>query len=329
MHADQMKVRQGLYNLLSNAVKFTQDGTVTVTAAREMMDEREWMVFRVTDTGIGLSPDQIVQLFQDFTQADTSTTRKFGGTGLGLALTRRFCQMMGGDVTVHSVPGEGSVFTIKLPAVVSGCPPSPWTRPMPQPPVPRRGRRRAAGRGDGAGADASRHAGRRRLRAGDRRRPGAARPDAALSGQGRLHGRARPPAAREGLRLARQIHPVAITLDVMMPEMDGWSVLRALKADATLRDIPVIMLTMVDDPERGFALGAADYATKPVDRQRLSRILRKHTCPHPPCPVLLVDDDAAARAAHPQGAGEGGLEGVRGGERAQWRWSAWSASAPA
>jgi CheY-like chemotaxis protein len=100
---------------------------------------------------------------------------------------------------------------------------------------------------------------------------------------------------REGLRLARQLHPVAITLDVMMPEMDGWSVLRELKADAALRDIPVVMLTMVDDPERGFALGASDYATKPVNRQRLSRILRKHTCPHPPCPVLLVDDDAAAR----------------------------------
>ena len=87
------------------------------------MDGSEWIVFRVTDTGIGLSPEQIVKLFQDFTQADASTTRKFGGTGLGLALTRRFCQMMGGDVTVHSVPGEGSVFTIKLPAVVSEAKP--------------------------------------------------------------------------------------------------------------------------------------------------------------------------------------------------------------
>ena len=118
MHADQIKVRQGLFNLLSNAAKFTQEGNVTLDAGRERMDGSEWIVFRVTDTGIGLSPEQIVKLFQDFTQADASTTRKFGGTGLGLALTRRFCQMMGGDVTVHSVPGEGSVFTIKLPAVV-------------------------------------------------------------------------------------------------------------------------------------------------------------------------------------------------------------------
>ena len=119
MHADQIKVRQALFNLLSNAVKFTHEGNITLEAARQNMDGTEWIVFRVTDTGIGLSAEQIVKLFQDFTQADASTTRKFGGTGLGLVLTRRFCQMMGGDVTAHSVSGAGSVFTIKLPSVVS------------------------------------------------------------------------------------------------------------------------------------------------------------------------------------------------------------------
>ncbi|HEU4884278.1 MAG TPA: response regulator [Longimicrobium sp.] len=287
MHADQMKVRQGLYNLLSNAVKFTHDGRVTVTALRETMDDREWMVFRVADTGIGLGPDQIVRLFQDFTQADTSTTRRFGGTGLGLALTRRFCQMMGGDVTVQSVTGEGSVFTIMLPVVVStaGLDPAPEVAGDAAP--------------DAAAEDGEADA-------------GGAFPDAGCvlvidddpvqrelmeRYLGKEGFRVRVAASgREGLRLARQIHPVAITLDVMMPEMDGWSVLRALKSDAALRDIPVVMLTMVDDPGRGFALGASDYATKPVNRQRLSRILRKHTCPHPPCPVLLVDDDPAARA---------------------------------
>jgi CheY-like chemotaxis protein len=99
----------------------------------------------------------------------------------------------------------------------------------------------------------------------------------------------------EGLRLARELRPDAITLDVLMPGMDGWSVLSALKADRDLRDIPVIMLTMVDDPARGFALGAADIVTKPVDRERLSMILKKYSCPHPPCPTLLVEDDAATR----------------------------------
>jgi signal transduction histidine kinase/CheY-like chemotaxis protein len=294
MHADQMKVRQGLYNLLSNAVKFTQDGTVTVTALRETMDEQEWMVFRVTDTGIGLGPDQIVRLFQDFTQADTSTTRRFGGTGLGLALTRRFCQMMGGDVTVHSVPGEGSVFTIKLPVVVSeaGLDPAPEAAPE----AAAEGGEGAAAAsedcGNGEGAEALTESGCVLVIDDD-----PVQRDLMKRFLGKEGFNVRAAAGgREGLRLARQLHPVAITLDVMMPEMDGWSVLRALKADAALRDIPVVMLTMVDDPDRGFALGASDYATKPVNRQRLSRILRKHTCPHPPCPVLLVDDDAAARA---------------------------------
>ena len=123
MHADLTKVRQGLFNLLSNAAKFTHEGLVTLDASRQRMDGSEWIVFRMSDTGIGMSPEQILKLFQAFTQADASTTRKFGGTGLGLALTRRFCQMMGGDVTVHSVPGEGSVFTITLPAVVDEAKP--------------------------------------------------------------------------------------------------------------------------------------------------------------------------------------------------------------
>jgi signal transduction histidine kinase/CheY-like chemotaxis protein len=290
MHADQMKVRQGLYNLLSNAVKFTQDGTVTVNAVRESMDGQEWMVFRVADTGIGLGPDQIVRLFQDFTQADTSTTRRFGGTGLGLALTRRFCQMMGGDVTVHSVPGEGSVFTIKLPVVVRELPAA--TLDVEVPAVAAAGGLPASDCVDVEGAESLNEAGCVLVIDDD---PVQRDLMKRFLGKEGFHVRTAA-SGREGLRLARQIHPVAITLDVMMPEMDGWSVLRTLKADAALRDIPVVMLTMVDDPDRGFALGASDYATKPVNRQRLSRILRKHTCPHPPCPVLLVDDDAAARA---------------------------------
>ena len=100
----------------------------------------------------------------------------------------------------------------------------------------------------------------------------------------------------QGLLLARTLLPAAITLDVMMPDMDGWSVLSALKSDAELRDIPVIMLTMVDDPVRGFTLGASDYATKPVNRRKLSRILQKYICLHPPCPVLVIDDDDSARS---------------------------------
>ena len=286
MRADQMKVRQGLFNLLSNAVKFTQEGSVTLEAVRERMDGSEWIMFRVTDTGIGLSAEQIVKLFQDFTQADASTTRKFGGTGLGLALTRRFCQMMGGDVTVHSVPNEGSIFTMKLPAAVRQ-PKAPSTMKT----------TRAAGASvsadDGESTEALSSNATYVLVIDD----DPVQRDLIERFLSREGFCVRTAASGEaGLRLARQSAPVVITLDVMMPEMDGWSVLTELKADAELRDIPVIMLTMVDDPERGFTLGAADYATKPVDRTRLSQILKKYTCTNPPCPVLLVEDDVATRA---------------------------------
>jgi signal transduction histidine kinase/CheY-like chemotaxis protein len=291
MHADQTKVRQGLFNLLSNAVKFTTAGTITVNASRERMDEREWIVFRVTDTGIGLSAEQLVKLFQDFTQADASTTRKFGGTGLGLALTRRFCQMMGGDVTVHSVPDEGSVFTIMLPAVVTDV--------GPESPA-------------GVAAAAAAAIAAPSVVWAEGSDPAEALPPGTsfvlvidddpvqrdlmqrFLGREGFHVLSAA-SGEEGLRIAREMHPVAITLDVMMPEMDGWTVLTALKADPGLQDIPVIMLTMVDDPARGFSLGAAEYATKPVNRGRLSRLLKKYTCAHPPCSVLVVDDDDAAR----------------------------------
>ncbi|HEX6910761.1 MAG TPA: response regulator, partial [Longimicrobium sp.] len=288
MHADQTKVRQGLFNLLSNAVKFTDQGHVTLQAERESMDGREWIVFRVTDTGIGLGAEQIVKLFQDFTQADASTTRRFGGTGLGLALTRRFCQMMGGDVTVQSVPGEGSVFTIKLPAQVRDV--------GPESPAGAAAAAAAPGSPAPGGPDGN-----------DALPPGTSfvlvidddpvqrdLMQRFLRHEG-FHVLAAA-GGEEGLRMARQVHPVAITLDVMMPEMDGWTVLAALKADPDLQDIPVIMLTMVDDPTRGFALGAAEYATKPVNRGRLARLLKKYTCGTPPCPVLVVDDDAPTRA---------------------------------
>src|SRR5207237_1352772 len=98
-------------------------------------------------------------------------------------------------------------------------------------------------------------------------------------------------------RYVRELLPMTIMLDVMMPDMDGWEVLEALKADSVLREVPVIMLTMVHDPERGFTLGAADYVTKPVNRRRLSKILKRYSCANPPCPVLIVDDDPAALAS--------------------------------
>jgi len=280
MWGDLSKVRQGLLNLVSNAAKFTHDGLITVVAERQSMDGADWIMFRVTDTGIGLGPEAVARLFQPFTQADASTTRKFGGTGLGLALTRRFCQMMGGDVMVQSVAGEGSVFTLLLPMTVAAA--------AAESPLPL----------DDRGAPA-----------GDDLGPLPAVGTCVLvidddplqrdlmqrylQKEGFMVRTAT--GGEQGLRLARMLRPAAITLDVMMPDMDGWSVLSALKGDVALRDVPVIMLTMVDDPVRGFTLGASDYATKPVNRKRLSQILKKFTCVRPPCPVLVIDDDSPTR----------------------------------
>ena len=284
MRADEVKVRQALFNLLSNAAKFTRSGLVTLHASRERMDGSEWVTFRVTDTGIGLAPDKIVKLFKDFTQADTSTTRRFGGTGLGLALTRRFCQMMGGDVTVSSVPDEGSTFTMKLPAQVQAMKPD---------------RRRGMVTGVGVDDEAESPEGPTTpstsiLVIDD----DAAQRDLMrrfLTKDGFIVRTAS--SGEEGLRVAREILPLAITLDVMMPDIDGWAVLEALKSDPALRNIPVVMLTMVDDSERGYTLGAADYVTKPVNRRRLARILQKYTCGSPPCPIMVVDDDPMTRTS--------------------------------
>jgi PAS domain S-box-containing protein len=118
MQADLTKVRQSLFNLLSNACKFTEQGTITLQATREIIDGVGWITFRVTDTGIGMTAEQMEKLFQAFMQADTSTTRRYGGTGLGLAISQRYCQMMGGDILVESSVGQGSTFTIRLPAIV-------------------------------------------------------------------------------------------------------------------------------------------------------------------------------------------------------------------
>ena len=303
MKADLTKVRQSLFNLLSNAAKFTRNGRVYLEAKRERMNEVDWIVLRVRDTGIGMSSDQIVKLFRPFTQADASTTRRFGGTGLGLALTRRFCQMMGGDVTVASTLDEGSIFTIKIPAVsdaqsallpgestlviVEETAPQQITRTVLAPRDPNSILESSKGESKIFGTngrilvidddDAQRELLRQFLS-----REGFA----VVVTEG----------GKQGLEMARRIQPRAITLDVMMPDMDGWSVLSELKNDPELHDIPVIMVTMLDDENQGYALGASDYLTKPVDRDRLMQVLKRYYCPHPPCPVLVVEDDITMRS---------------------------------
>jgi CheY-like chemotaxis protein len=274
MRADQTKVRQSLLNLLSNASKFTQDGTIGLSVVREYGgSEGDWIRFTVSDTGIGMTRDQLGKLFQAFTQADASTTRKYGGSGLGLAITRRFCQMMGGDVGVESEPGQGSRFTIRLPASPRELGPTASAAPA------------AAVESDAPAVDPGAPTilvidddpDARDLMATFLRKEGY-RMVAAASGE-------------EGVRLARALRPDAITLDVIMPGMDGWAVLGALKADPELAEIPVAMVTIVDDRQAGYTLGATDYLSKPVDWTRLSAVLAKHRRGR----ILLVEDDAPTR----------------------------------
>ncbi|MEP6757297.1 MAG: response regulator, partial [Chthonomonadales bacterium] len=286
MHSDITKVRQGLINLLSNATKFTKEGMINLDITRETMEDREWIWFKVTDTGIGMSPEQLVKLFQTFSQADTSTTRKYGGSGLGLALTRKFCQMIGGDVTVQSTPDVGSVFTIKVPATIVEAEPTDGDA------TGQRWDTASFNQLDSRLVDQNISIGVSVLVIDD----DAVQRDLMrrfLEGKG--FSVLTAAGGEEGLQMARTLLPIAITLDVMMPGMDGWTVLSVLKADPSLRNIPVIMLTMMDDKKRGYALGAANYMTKPIDRMYLAQILEQYRCVDTPCPVLLVEDDPDTR----------------------------------
>ncbi len=267
MHADLTKVRQSLFNLLSNACKFTEGGSVRLEVGRD--DSGGWLTFRVTDTGIGMTPDHLNKLFKPFSQVDPSATRRFGGSGLGLAITRHFCQAMGGDIGVESQPGVGSTFTIRLPAVIGEGPaPPPQSAALTQLPARPRGNTILVIDDDPATREVL----------GQYLTKKGFRVEAAATGE-------------EGLALARRLRPVAITLDVTMPGMNGWAVLAALKADPDTADIPVVMLTMVDDRSKGFRLGASDYLMKPVDPDRLTTILHRNHADPAARRVLVVDDD--------------------------------------
>ncbi|MFB3895417.1 MAG: response regulator [bacterium] len=278
MYADMTRVRQILFNLISNASKFTEKGKITLEVVRDKTDAKEYIKFIVADTGIGMTPEQMQHLFKEFTQADSSTTRKYGGTGLGLAITKKFCEMMGGDISADSEYGKGTRFTVRIPVEVK----APESKPKPvaaPPPAPKPTWIASPTQDTILVIDDD--------------------PEV-LDLMSRFLQKegfnvVTAPSGEEGLKLAQQVKPKAITLDVMMPQMDGWAVLTALKSNPEVASIPVIMLTMVDEKNMGYALGVSDYMTKPIDKDHLVTILRKYRCNHPPCPVLVVEDDQATR----------------------------------
>jgi len=274
---DVAKLRQAALNLLSNAAKFTKDGRVVMSVTREAARSGDWLRITVRDTGIGIARENLRKLFQNFSQAETWTSSKYGGTGLGLALTQKLCRLMGGDVTVESELGHGSCFTIRIPASLAEA-------------VQRRNEIEWAA--EPTQAD------------------GAARRDivmvidddpAVLDLMQRILAKEgfRPVLSddpRKALALARAVKPTAIVLDVLMPVMNGWEVLRALKADAELESVPVVMLTIVDDRRAGLALGAAEHLVKPVDRDVLMRVLDRI------CPRNKADPLADSATAKPMAA---------------------------
>ncbi|MGH6981858.1 MAG: ATP-binding response regulator, partial [Stellaceae bacterium] len=272
IRADSMRLRQILLNLLSNACKFTDKGSVTLTVSRD----GERVRFAVADTGIGMTPEQMSRLFQEFTQADSSTTRKYGGTGLGLAITDRLCAMMGGSIAVDSKPGVGTTFAVLLPARRGGADAVPDMAPAAMGLV----RGAAAGRtnrvlvidDDPTVRDLMRRY---------------------LSREGFDVVTAQDGA--EGMALARELEPSVITLDIMMPGTDGWAVLQLLKADPKVANIPVIMISILDEQQKGIALGASGYLSKPIDRNQLAALLMHFKSRGASSRVLVVEDDDVTR----------------------------------
>jgi DNA-binding response OmpR family regulator len=269
MHGDLTKVRQSLFNLLSNANKFTEKGIIELNIDRFTDRQEDWISFQVRDTGIGMTTEQMGKLFQAFTQADASTTRKYGGTGLGLAITKKFCQMMRGDIQVQSELEKGSTFTMILPIAVQKVNTVNLLNQNPDSISSFQGQTTILVIDD----DPAIHDILNRF----------------LSKQG--FNVVVAGSGSEGLRLAKEIKPDAITLDVMMPGMDGWAVLQSLKTDPDTTNIPVVMMSMVDDQNLGYTLGVADYLLKPINRQQLLSILQKYESPQASNLVLVVEDD--------------------------------------
>ena len=291
MNGDVTKIRQVLFNLLSNASKFTKNGLIELRIGRD--DSQNKMVFKIIDSGIGMTKPQVDRLFQPFMQADASTTRKFGGTGLGLAIIKRFTDLMQGDVAVESVPDKGTTFTITLPDQLSDLP-------------------SVVNEGEEGGSN--------------KEEVVAGQLPEALNSNADNGSRKKPivlvvdddPAIRDilarvlvsegmqpvtasngeqGLKRAREIMPDLIILDIHMPKIDGWSVLSTIKADDQLNAIPVIVQSVSDDRDLGYMLGATEYLVKPINRDKLVLLLRKYILKGQPKNVLVVDDDEGTRRA--------------------------------
>ncbi|WP_353571278.1 response regulator [Candidatus Albibeggiatoa sp. nov. BB20] len=271
MHSDVTKIRQILLNLLSNASKFTDNGSVILKVSKQWINDIEWVSFAITDTGIGISIEQQKKLFKAFSQVDASTTRKYGGTGLGLLITKRFTKMLSGEVSVESELGHGSTFVVRFPTKMA----SRQTIPELEQALPVLQEEKATvlviDDDENVRTLLSKHIQHLGYKV-----------VTAKSGS-------------EGLQLAQKLKPQLITLDVMMPQMDGWAVLTELKGNAQLQNIPVVMLSMIENHELGYSLGAAEYLLKPVNQAQIAQVLNKYRATSRYGKVLIVEDDIMIR----------------------------------
>ncbi len=278
IYGDHTKIRQGVINLLSNAAKFTENGRIIFCIKRLQKDGLEWVDLQVSDSGIGMSQEQLSKIFDAFTQADLSTTRRYGGTGLGLAITKRFVEMMHGTIEVQSTPGKGSTFNLQFPvdaSFIDAKQQSLENSTTQQTPLAHSPPNSDMEKGTVLVIDDDpvtcsllknyvQQQGYKAVIAYD---------------------------GEQGLKLAKEIKPAMITLDVVMPDMDGWSVLLRIKEDPDLINIPVLMLSMQEESETGYTLGASGYLVKPVQYAQLNQILSKY---HPPASQLKRGGDAPA-----------------------------------
>lgn len=304
IHADITKLRQVIFNLLSNSAKFTEKGIISIKVSREEHLGGDWIQILVQDTGIGMNPDQQAKVFSEFAQADSSTTRKYGGTGLGLPISRHFCRLMGGDISIFSEVAVGSSFTVRLPAIV---------QPPAEDEIEREDTIPLNLSDDFVEIE----------------------PDKLtiliIDDDPTIHDLLRRQLEREGFQVvsafsgeegimrAQEVHPNVIALDIMMPTIDGWTVLNSLKENEATSNIPVVILSMIDDKAMGLALGAVDYLRKPVDRTHLIGVLKRYMSKDSDAKLLIVEDDpdtrdlflrTAQREGWQSSAAENGLAGL-------------------
>ncbi|MBD2175336.1 response regulator [Pseudanabaena sp. FACHB-1998] len=298
IRADLTRVRQILLNILSNACKFTKAGVITMKISRQFLEQEEYFCFTISDTGIGISPENLQKLFHPFSQVDSSTTRQYGGTGLGLAISQRLCQMMGGEIIVQSELGTGSQFTIYLPVncEIAAKKSSNLKSQLsidPQSPINGDNEKIAAPSILVIDDDPMVHQ----------------YTKAHLQHHGIVIHSAF--SGKDGINLAHEVLPSAIVLDVQMPSMSGWEVLKELKSQLLTSSIPIILLTINEDHQYGsYEIGANDYLFKPIDRDRLILTIEKYrsiyfnlidkiqeyNIHNLPLSVLIIEDDIPVRS---------------------------------